>query len=289
MNNINGKTRVIGVIGNPIEHTMSPFIHNRLAELMSINSTYVPFHVQSDQVEASVAGANALNILGYNVTIPYKVEVMPYLDVISENACMIGAVNTVKHVKGQSFGYNTDAEGLKISCLKQGILFDQSTVCILGAGGAAKSVAILCAQMKVGKLIIVNRTYDKAVELKNTLAKYYDLHVEVLTYEALPFLQEIDICFQTTSSGMYPHIDFSPILDPQFFTKVKWAVDIIYNPSETKFLREAREKGCHTLNGSGMLFFQAVKAFEIWHDLIIPDSILEVSYGEFLQFVYSKK
>lgn len=288
MNSINGKTRTLGLIGNPVAHTMSPFIHALLAEAMGINAVYVPFHVEKGALEAAIDGAKALSLLGNNVTVPYKVDVLPLLDVVSENAKMIGAVNTLKYVDGKSFGYNTDVDGLKTSCLKNGIVFEHKTVCILGAGGAAKATVILCAQMKVGKMFIVNRTIEKAFQLQQTVQKYFDLDVEVITYEELTSIEKLDICFQTTSIGLHPNSNISPILSPSFFNKVEWAVDAIYNPSETKFLRDAKAHGAHTLNGLGMLFYQAIKAFELWHDVVIPDAIQKVSFQKFNDFVYNR-
>lgn len=289
MNNINGKTKTIGLIGNPVEHTLSPFIHNMLAEKMKLNTVYVPFHVKNGNLKEAISGASALGILGTNVTVPYKVDVMPYIDELQERAKIIDAVNTIKFINGRRYGYNTDADGLLTSCKRAGISLMNKTICILGAGGAARSVAVMCAEEKAKKIIIVNRTVEKAQELKLAILNYFNIEIQVLGYDAIKSQSEVDVCFQTTSIGMYPNSDVTPIDDENFFKGLRWAVDIIYNPSETKFLSLAKASGVSILNGLGMLYFQAVKAYEIWNDIEIPDAILEECLNQFTDYVYSKK
>lgn len=289
MNNIDGKTKTLGLIGNPVEHTMSPFIHNLFAKAMNINMVYLPFHVEQGKLEDAIKGAKALSLIGNNVTVPYKIDVMQYVDVIDKNAKVIGAVNTLHYKDDKIYGYNTDAEGFLQSCQKAGIIFEQKIVGLLGAGGAAKAIAAVCAERKVKKIYLANRTLEKAEHLKETLKLYYpNLDIEVLSYDKLMSIEKIDICFQTTSIGMYPNIDDSPITDINFLSKLEWAVDAIYNPSETKFLSLAKEQGVHTINGLGMLYYQAVKAFELWQDIKIPEEIIEKCYERFFEYVYSR-
>lgn len=289
MNSIDGKTKTLGLIGNPVEHTMSPFIQNLFAEHMGINMVYVPFHVKEGRLEEAIKGAKALSLIGNNITVPYKVDILPFVDVLDQKAKIIGAVNTLKYANDQVFGYNTDAEGFLMSCQNQGIFFEDKIVCILGAGGAAKAVSVVCAQQKAKKLILVNRTRKKADALKNTLQGNFDIEIEIQDYIEVLKLKEVHICIQTTSIGMYPNIDESPIIDRAFFNKLEWAVDAIYNPSETMFLRLARENGIKTLNGLSMLYYQAVKAFELWHDLVIPQPIIEKCFKLFNDYIYSDK
>lgn len=289
MNNIDGKTRTLGLIGNPVEHTMSPFIHNLFANAMNINMVYVPFHVENGYLEPAIKGAKALNLLGNNITVPYKVEVMQYLDEIDKNAKVIGAVNTIHYKEDKIYGYNTDAAGFLKSSLKVGIEFEGKIVSILGAGGAAKAIAAVCAENRVKKIYLTNRTVEKAEALKNTLQTHYpELNIDVLDYNALLLVEEMDICFQTTSIGMFPNVEASPITELNFLSKLKWAVDAIYNPSETKFLSLAKSQGVKTLNGLGMLYYQAVRAFEIWHGVTIPEEIIDQCYARFTQYVYSR-
>lgn len=289
MSSIDGKTRTLGLIGNPVEHTMSPFIHNLFAEAMGINMVYVPFHVEEGKLEEAIKGARALNLLGNNVTVPYKIDVMPFVDVLDKGAKIIGAVNTLYYKGNKVYGYNTDAEGFYLSCQKEGITFEGKIVAILGAGGAAKAIAAVCAERKVKKMYLANRTVEKAQDIKATIHAHYPrLDIQILEYNQLLSVEKIDLCFQTTSIGMHPNIDDSPITDTTFLCKLEWAVDAIYNPSETKFLRLAREHGVSTLSGLGMLYFQAVKAFEIWHQISIPEEIIEKCYKRFYNYVYSR-
>ncbi|PKM96166.1 MAG: shikimate dehydrogenase [Firmicutes bacterium HGW-Firmicutes-1] len=288
MINIDGKTKTLGLIGNPVEHTMSPFIQNLFAEQMGINMVYVPFHVENGRLEDAIKGAKALNLTGNNITVPYKVEVLPHIDVLDQKAEIIEAVNTIKYSGDQVFGYNTDAEGFLMSCQREGISFEDKEVCILGAGGASKAVAVVCAQQKAKKLILVNRTIEKAYALKKSIQKYFDIEIDVQDYTDLLKLDVVHICIQTTSIGMYPNIHESPIVDKTFFNKLEWAIDAIYNPSETMFLSLARENGVKSLNGLSMLYFQAVKAFQIWNDVIIPQPIIEKCFKLFNDYIYSR-
>ncbi|PKM50786.1 MAG: shikimate dehydrogenase [Firmicutes bacterium HGW-Firmicutes-7] len=288
MNSINGKTKTLGLIGNPVEHTMSPFIQNLFAEHMGINMVYVPFHVEKGRLEGAIIGAKALSLIGNNITVPYKVDVLSFIDVLDQRAKIIGAANTLKYSDDQVFGYNTDAAGFLTSCQNEGVFFEDKVVCILGAGGAAKAISVVCAEQKAKKLIIVNRTLDKAEALKNTIQQYFNIEIEVQDYAEVLKLKEANICIQTTSIGMYPNIKETPIGESTFFRNLEWAIDAIYNPSETRFLSLARENGVKTLNGLGMLYYQAVKAFEIWHDVIIPQPIIEKCFKLFNDYIYSR-
>lgn len=286
MQRINGLTNVLGLIGHPVEHTMSPWIHNNLSKALDINSVYVPLHVLPGNLESAIKGAKALNLLGTNVTVPYKTQVMPYLDEIDEKALQIGAVNTIHYKDGKAYGYNTDAIGLLMSLQKAQIVLKGKNVCIIGAGGAARSVAIMCANEQVNNIYIVNRTLEKAEEIKKIVEANYDTQVIVKSYEEITEVNELEIAFQTTSIGMYPNTNESPVSN-NFYNNLEWAVDLIYNPKETKFLSGARENGVKTLNGIGMLFFQAVKAYEIWHGISIPEDVVTDTFSKFITHVYN--
>ncbi|MBC7959892.1 MAG: shikimate dehydrogenase [Vallitaleaceae bacterium] len=288
MTNINGKTRTVGLIGNPVEHTLSPFIHNLLAEKMGINTAYLPFQVKTENVKNAVLGAKALGLLGNNVTIPYKTDVLPFVDILDDEAQVVQAVNTLKYKNDQIYGFNTDGYGLRTSCLNNGIIFEGKTICILGAGGAAKSVAFMCAKENIKNLILINRTLETAQELRSNIHKYFDLPIDVFTFDDIDSHTRKNICFQTTSIGMHPLIDACPIEDPAFFNGMEWAVDIIYNPSETKFLKMALSAGVKALNGLEMLFYQAVKSFEIWHEVVIPNQIVGEVLLRLCDFAYNR-
>jgi shikimate dehydrogenase len=288
MYNIDGKTKIYGLIANPIEHTKSPFIHNMLGSSLGINMVYVPFLVSHGRLEAALNGFKAANIKGFNITIPYKVEIMDYLDHVDERAKKIGAVNTVKIIDDRLIGYNTDADGLYRSCIQHGIAFKGKTVGIIGAGGAAKAVAIMCADEGVKKIIIVNRTISKANSIKSVIDEFYDLEVETLTMDQISSVGPLDICFQTTPIGTYPNVNECVIKEPDFFDKIEYAIDLIYNPSETLFLKEAKKKNTCVINGSDMLYYQAVKAFELWNDIEISDEIIKQCLIKFNEHIYKR-
>lgn len=271
--NLNGQTKVLGVIGDPIEHTMSPYIHNRLIEELSHNHVYVPFHVKKDGLEKAIHGAHALGIQGLNVTIPHKEEVLDHLVEVDILAKQIGAVNTLKKTANGYKGYNTDAYGLLTSLEHNNISLKDKVVLLIGAGGAAKAAAILCASQGVKKLMIMNRTIKKAEDLAYVVKKYYDTQIEIYPLNSVVLDKKIHLCIQTTPIGMHGHSNEAPISESELYQKIEVAVDIIYNPMETLFLKRAREHKALTLNGIEMLFYQGIKAYEIWFDMTIPLTI----------------
>ncbi len=287
MNRINGKTKLIGVFGNPIEHTMSPFIHNALTRELGLNIIYLPFHIKEGKLKEAVIGAQALGLVGNNITVPYKLDVMKFVDVLDQKAEMIGAVNTLLYKDNMVYGYNTDVDGFIKSCEINNVDFKEKTVAILGAGGAANAILSACLEKSAAKLYIANRTIEKAQALADVFSKYYK-HTEIiaLSYSQLMDIKNIELCIQTTSIGMYPNTEDTIVKDISFFDNIKWAIDIIYNPAETMFLKMAKASGCNTLNGLGMLFYQGAKAYEIWNEIEIPEAVLDKCYNEFCKKVY---
>lgn len=271
--NINGKTNVYSVIGCPVSHSFSPLIHNTLAELLGDNIVYVPFEVKPDGLKKAIEGAWELGVKGLNITIPHKQEVIKYLCAIDIFAEQIEAVNTLKYTKEGYKGYNTDVYGLS-ECLKnRGVVLENKNVVLLGAGGAAKSAAIMSASQNVKKLYIINRTINNADNIALNIKRHYNINIDVLSYDEINKINDIDVCIQTTPVGMTPNIQETPIQNKDFFSKIKIAIDIIFNPWQTLFLREAELSGCKIINGFDMLFFQAVKSYEIWHNIQIPKDI----------------
>ncbi len=264
VNFVQGDTRVYGLIGNPIAHTLSPLIHNSLNKILGNNAVYVPFEVFSQGLKAALEGAYELNIQGLNVTYPYKEAVIPHLIDMDAYGKQIGAVNTLKKSEGGYVGYNTDACGLLMSLKEEQIQIENHNILIIGAGGAAKAAAMALSSQKAKKIYIANRTEKRAEDLAKAVQQYYSLPIEVLPLSDIHLLNDVDICLQTTSLGMHPQEGQSPVNDDSFFNKITVAVDIIYNPWESLFLKQAKKAGCKTVNGFGMLFYQAVKAYEIW-------------------------
>lgn len=277
---IDGKTRVCGLIGYPVEHTLSPVIHNTLAELMGHDLVYVPFPVEPGRVQDAVKGADALQILGLNVTVPHKSEVIGCLQEIDLLAKNIGAVNTLVKVPGGYKGYNTDMEGLYRAMECEGIRIENERIILLGAGGAARAVAHLCALKGADKIYMLNRTLDRAelVAREVNLAAGRDVvrPMELQEYGQIPDGEYLAI--QGTSVGLAPRDDDAVISDKAFYEKVHTGFDLIYNPWETRFMRLVRECGGRAYNGLRMLLYQGVIAYELWNDVHVPEEDAQIIY-----------
>ena len=266
---INGKTDVFGIIGDPVEHSFSPVMQTTLAKMCGLDAVYVPFKVKTENVEAAIRGAYALGIKGLNITVPHKKTVMDSLVSLDDDAKKIGAVNTIKLTEDGYKGFNTDILGLEKSFFINNIEIKNKTVAILGAGGVANSAAMLFAKEGVKKLFIVNRTKETAIALKEQVEKNYDIDIVVTNYLNLEDIKPLDIVFQSTSVGMSS--SESPIKDKSFFNGVECVFDAVYIPVETKFLKDAKECGCVTINGFDMLVYQGIASFEIWNEIKILD------------------
>lgn len=267
MKAIDGHTRTCGLIGNPVEHTLSPVIHNTLAELTDIGLCYVPFRVEEGQLEAAVKGAYALNLLGTNVTVPYKSDVIPFLKEIDPLAARIGAVNTLVRTEGGYKGYNTDMPGLYRAMCADGVKLSGEKVLILGAGGVARAVAVLLLEKGAEKIILLNRTLEKAERIAqevNALAgRNFASAMANEDYGKLP-AEERYLVIQATSVGLHPHDEDVVIEDRSFYEKVHTGYDLIFNPARTRFMRLVEEQGGRAFNGAKMLLYQGIIAYELW-------------------------
>lgn len=283
--NINGKTRVCGLIGNPVEHTMSPVIHNTLAKEMGINLVYVPFLVE-EGLMAAVKGAYVLNLLGMNVTVPYKSEVLDSLTDCDELAEKIGAVNTLVRVPGGYKGYNTDMTGLYRAMKSYGIVIEKQKVVILGAGGAARAVAFLCAYYGAEKVYILNRSIEKAnsiaAEVNGAMNRKCMIPMSLKDYPQLP--EEKMLCIQATSVGLSPNDGEAVIEDKAFYQRIHTGYDLIYRPANTRFMQLVKEQGGQAYHGLKMLLYQGIEAFELWNQVKVneelSDKVYEVMKGE---------
>ncbi|WP_019636718.1 shikimate dehydrogenase [Paenibacillus fonticola] len=260
-----GLPLLLGVMGDPISQTKSPAMHGAALEAAGLAGTYVPMHVRKEQLKDAIKGIAALGFRGVNVTVPHKVDVMNYVDVVDEAAKQIGAVNTIVNDGGVLTGYNTDGIGY-IRSLKEEAVADLSGkhVLVIGCGGAARGIVYALLQEKPGSVIIANRTIEKAQELADEWA-----HLGAISAcgmeELANVLQEshIDIVVNTTSVGMYPKAGELPIpaelLSPNMVVS-----DLIYNPLKTELLVRAESIGCRIHNGLGMFVYQGAYAFEYW-------------------------
>jgi shikimate dehydrogenase len=264
---IDGYTRTCGLIGNPVEHTLSPVIHNTLAQLRGEKLCYVPLRVEEGQLENAVKGAYALNLLGVNVTVPYKSDVIPFLKEIDPLAAQIGAVNTLVRTEGGFKGYNTDMPGLYRAMCADGVHIEGEKVLVLGAGGVARAVAVLLAQKGAAQIILLNRTLEKAQcvakEVNNLAGKELASAMRNADFYLLP-AQEKYLVIQATSVGMHPHDDQVVIEDEAFYRRVHTGYDLIFNPVKTRFMQLVEAQGGRAFNGARMLLYQGVIAYELW-------------------------
>lgn len=280
---INGYTRTCGVIGNPVEHTMSPAIHNTLAECTGQNLVYLPFRVPEGHVREAVEGAFALNLLGVNVTVPYKSRVIPCLREIDSLAETIGAVNTLVRTEGGFKGYNTDMPGLYRAMCEDGVKISDEKILILGAGGVARAVAILAAQNRAKEITILNRTLEKArtiAEEVNAMAGGELVRAMRLEeYASLPEGEKY-LAVQATNVGMFPNVGEAVIEEEAFYRRIHTGYDLIFNPAETRFMTLARENGGRAFGGLKMLLYQGIIAYELWTGIAIDRPLAERAYAE---------
>ncbi len=270
---IDGKTGVCALIGDPVEHTLSPLIHNSLSGTEGINSVYTAFHVKKGNVAAALKGAFELGIRGFNVTVPHKEAVIPCLSDIDPMAEAIGAVNTLC-LTGKGYkGYNTDALGIMREIRECGFDIKGEKVILLGAGGAANAVLHALYALGISGAYILNRSVDKAREKFGG-----DKRNTVLSYEDAGKIEGDDhFCVQCTSVGLHPDSGRAPIEDASFYKKISRAVDIIYNPGETRFMKLVRDAGGRAENGLDMLLYQAVESFKLFHGVSVSREGIETA------------
>ncbi len=274
---VSGKTRLCGIRGDPIEHTMSPVMHNAAFRQMGLDYLYVPFKVKQGELAKAMEGVRALNIRGLNVTIPHKVAVIQFLDELDSLAEKIGAVNTIVNDDGVLTGYNTDGAGFLQALLERRIEPKGKNIVILGAGGAARAISFFLAD-RGAHLVILNRLLelDWAKELASRISQIFNKEVKALELNKenlTDALRKADILVNATSVGMTPNIDETPVtsdlLKPDLIV-----VDIIYNPIKTRLLREAEAAGAKTINGIDMLVWQGALAFEMWTGMEAPVELM---------------
>lgn len=260
--------KLFAVLGDPIGHSMSPIMLNDILSFYEIDAHYHPFHVSKEELETAVKGLKAIGISGFNITIPHKSTIIPFLDEIDELALSIGAVNTVVNENGKFVGYNTDGYGFIKGLNPYISSYSEKKVLVIGAGGAARAIYFTMAKMKPQAIDIANRTVFKAQELIES-CPYESNSKAVSLEEAEILLNEYDVVIQTTMIGMYPKISEKPISLRNLNTQ-SLVCDIVYNPLETQFLMEAKQKGATVQNGVEMFVYQGALAFEKWTG-IFPD------------------
>lgn len=268
-NSFYANTELIGLIGYPIKQSFSPFIHNVAAELTGTRIIYLPFEVHSSYLKNAVKGTVALGLKGFNVTVPHKVKVVDYLNKLSEEATVIGSVNTVVNELGKLIGYNTDVNGILDSLTPYKSQISGNEVCVIGAGGSARAVIYtLIRNFKPQKIYVVNRTDQHAEALKQhfkSKMKFDGIVTKELQQpDLINVLNNCSLIVNSTPVGMYPSTDDSVLSIPDVFVKDQIVFDLVYNPFKTKFLQLADSKNAITINGLNMLVQQAAKSFKLW-------------------------
>jgi shikimate dehydrogenase len=273
---ISGKTRVCGIIGDPVEHSLSPAMHNAAFQELNLDFVYVAFRVRKDELKQAIVGAKSLDIRGLNVTMPHKSAVMKYLDEIDPTARLIGAVNTILNKKGRLTGYDTDGIGALKALKENGISLNGKKLLLLGAGGAGKAIAFHAAQ-EVEELKILNRTAQKAKDLAEVLRKKFGKKIDGNSLSAKTVrkeLEDADIMVNATSVGMHPN-DGQSLIDPSWLRSSICVMDIVYNPIETKLAKDAKSVGAKVVSGVEMLVYQGATSFEIWTDRPAPVKVMK--------------
>jgi shikimate dehydrogenase len=260
--------KLFAVLGDPIGHSMSPLMHNDLFSFYNIDAVYLPFQVKEEDLQDAVKGLKAIGVSGFNVTVPHKSNIIPFLDGIDELAANIGAVNTVVRENGQLIGYNTDGPGFLKGLNAFLPEITGQKVLIIGAGGAARAIYFTLSKENPHTLDIVNRSIERAIGLIKDCP--YAVSSKARSFEeASESLGEYDLVIQTTLIGMSPKIGEQPIVLNNIRKQTVFC-DIIYNPLETQILRDARQKGASIQNGLDMFVYQGALAFEKWTG-IFPD------------------
>ncbi|MBS4536181.1 shikimate dehydrogenase [Clostridium sp. D2Q-14] len=258
--NIDSETSVFCLIGNPVYKSLSPSIHNISFKYNNINSTYLTFKV--DDLDNAIKGMKALNIKGFNVTMPYKEKILKYIDEIDELAEKIGAVNTVINDHGRLKGFNTDGLGFIKSLEERNIFLNNKKILIIGSGGAGRGIAMTLASKNIYKLFLINRTRSKGEKLVKDIKNNYK-NIDVQFIDESQIEDDYDIVINTTSIGMFPNETNIPI-DPLIFNKDTIIYDIIYKPRPTLFLKKAKRQGKYIIDGLDMLIYQGLLSEVIW-------------------------
>lgn len=271
---IKGSTNIVGLIGHPVEHSFSPPMHNAAFDALNMDYAYVAFDVNPNDLKSAIEGAESLNIKGFNVTIPHKVDVMQYLDDLDEVARLIGAVNTIdfKNLKG----YNTDGIGA-VKAIEEVTSIKNKNVIVAGAGGASRAISFYIAKYGAESLTILNRNEAKAESLASDVSDS-GLIGEVASdsINAIGnYMESADVLIDTTPLGMHPNINDEPIVKADMMDEDLVVFDAVYNPNETVLIKEAIKANAKPVYGIKMLLYQGAESFKIWTGKTAPVDVME--------------
>jgi shikimate dehydrogenase len=283
---ITGTTKLLGVIGDPIEHSLSPVMHNAAIAHLGVDYVYLPFPVKTADLGVAIGGFNAIGLQGFSVTIPHKQAILSVLSEVSAVAKVVGAVNTVWRTDSGWSGTNTDVEGFIAPLEAYNRNWSQTTPLILGHGGAARAVVVGLTQLGCTEIHIVGRDVQKLSQFQQSWVNApLPITINVHRWEQLPeLISQADLVVNTTPIGMYPNVDQSPI-DAAAMQKLKEgaiAYDLIYTPNPTQFLQQAQQQGAITIDGLEMLVQQGAAALKIWLEQTPPVDIMRQSLRQHL-------
>ena len=271
---IKGSTNIVGLIGHPVEHSFSPPMHNAAFKALGMDYAYVAFDVDPLNLKSAIEGAKSLNIKGFNVTIPHKIEVMKHLDEIDEVAELIGAVNTIDFKKMK--GYNTDGIGA-VKAIEEVTSIKNKNVVVAGAGGASRAISFYIAKYGAESLTILNRNVEKADNLAEDVSSsnlISDVKSDSMS-EIGSHVADADILIDTTPVGMHPNVDAEPIVLADNMHEDLTVFDAVYNPNDTVLIKEAVKAGAKPVYGLKMLLYQGVESFRIWTGQNPPVDVME--------------
>lgn len=279
---ITGETKLLGVIGHPVQHSLSPVMHNAAIAELGLDYVYLPFPVKPDDLEVAIAGFAAIGLVGFNITIPHKQAILPLLSAVLPDAQAVGAVNTVWRTEDCLWaGTNTDVEGFLAPLRTHNRDWSQTTAVILGNGGAARAVVAGCAHLGCAEIHVAGRN---PLKLKEFLNSWVDsplaVSLHVHSWEELPdLIAHTDLLVNTTPIGMHPHVEQSPLNVDEMAQLPTGAIayDLIYTPNPTQFLQQAQTQGAVTINGLEMLVQQGAAALQIWLQQPVPVDVMRAA------------
>lgn len=271
-----GTTKVVGIFGYPVKHSASPAMHNAAFEALELDYAYLPFKVRPERLGEAAQALVSLNMAGVNITIPHKETIRPYLQKISREAELIGAVNTIAVRDEKLIGYNTDGQGF-IASLREdgGEKVKGKVLLVLGAGGAARAVVTQAALEGAGEILITDKVEEKAEKVVRGLKKNipFGPAQAISQKEIKSQLKKADFLINATPMGMHPQDPL--IIDPDWLSPALLVFDLVYNLGETKLMKTAREKGCRVVGGLGMLIHQGAISFQLWTGKKAPIEIMQ--------------
>lgn len=272
----NYRAELTGVFGDPVDDNPTGVVEEAAFQAKGLNYRYLTIKVLPEDLETAMASVRVLGMRGINLTMPHKVKVLGFLDELSKAASIIGAVNTVVHRDGKLYGENTDGKGFVTALKNEGMSLEGKRVTMLGAGGAARAICVECALNEAEHITVINRNAERGRELAALLNEKTNCKAEYLPWEeGMKIPEDTEILINGTSAGFSPNVDERPDIDYSTVTEKMCVCDVVFNPVETVFLREAAKRGAKTVTGLGMLVQQAALNFTLWTGEEAPVDVME--------------